>query len=327
MKGAIIGGGFFAGFHMDAWQRMPDVEIVAVVDTDAGCAKEFAEKWSVPRIYGDVREMIALERPDFVDIATRPEAHLHLTALAAAAKTNVICQKPMAPTWEESVAMVDVCRENGVRLLMHENWRWQPWYREIQRRLPDLGSVHYLGFRMRTGDGRGSMPYPTQPYFAQMPRLLIYETLVHFIDTARYLLGEIDTVHCQTQRLNPAIAGEDAAQIHLRFAIGAVAVIDANRINGKMPPPVAFGVALIEGSKGRISMSGEGDLRFDEVPIAFAKPTTGYKGDSILAMQRHFVDCLRSGDRCESEGSDYLATVRTVFACYESANLGEVVRL
>ena len=126
MKGAIVGGGFFAGFHMDAWQRMPDVEIVAVVDTDAGRAKEFAEKWNIPRVYGDVREMIALERPDFVDIATRPEAHLHLTALAAEAKVHVICQKPMAPTWEESVAMVDVCRENGVRLLMHENWRWQP---------------------------------------------------------------------------------------------------------------------------------------------------------------------------------------------------------
>ena len=178
---------------------------------------------------------------------------------------------------------------------------------------------------MRTGDGRGSMPYPTQPYFAQMPRLLIYETLVHFIDTARYLLGEIDTVHCQTQRLNPAIAGEDAAQIHLKFVNGAVAVIDANRINGKMPPPVAFGVALIEGSKGRIAMSGEGDLRFDEMPIAYSKPLTGYKGDSILAMQRHFVDCLRTGEPCESEGADYLGTVRAVFAFYESAESNRTV--
>jgi predicted dehydrogenase len=333
MKGAIVGGGFFAGFHMDAWVRMPEVSIAAIVDTDAPRAREFAAKWGIPNVYADLREMLAVERPDFVDIATRPEAHLHLTALAAQAKTHVICQKPMAPSWEESVAMVDVCRENGVRLLMHENWRWQPWYREIRRRLPELGQIHYAGFRMRTGDGRGESPYPSQPYFARMPRLLIYETLVHFIDTCRYLLGDIESVYCRTQRLNPLIAGEDAALIQLQFADGAVAVIDANRIAGAMPPPVAFAEAVIEGSEARIAMTGEGDLSLrlygaaNDLALTFEKPATGYKGDSILAMQRHFVESLRGGQLCESEGLDYLKTVRAVFACYESAACDAVVRI
>lgn len=332
MKGAIAGGGFFAGFHMDAWQRMPDVEIAAVVDTDRIRAQVFAEQWKIPNVYADIREMLAVERPDFVDIATRPEAHLHLTALVAAAKTHVICQKPMAPTLEESVAMVDICKQQHVRLLLHENWRWQPWYREVHRRIEDLGTMHYAGFRMRTGDGRGPAPYPSQPYFASMPKLLIYETLVHFLDTCRFLLGEIESVYCQTQRLNPLIAGEDAAQIHLRFVSGAVALIDANRIVGTMPPPVAFGEALFEGSKARMTMSGDGDLHIrrhgqDDQQIVYDKPATGYKGDSILAMQRHFVTCLRTGEHCESEGEDYLNTVRAVFACYESAEANATVRL
>jgi D-apiose dehydrogenase len=329
MKGAIVGGGYFARFHMDAWQRMPEeARIVAVVDTDLARAREFASQWGIAKVYGDVREMLAVERPDFVDIATRPEVHLPLTTLAAEAKAHVICQKPMAPTWEDSVAMVEVCRNHGVRLSMHENWRWQPWYREMRRQLPALGTPHYLGFRMRTGDGRGAAPYPSQPYFAQMPRLLIYETLVHFIDTARFLLGEIESVYCQTQRLNPLIAGEDAVQIHLRFRGGAVAVIDANRISGSMPPPVAFGEALLEGDQARISMSGEGDLRIrrygeeEDQPIPFHKPSVGYKGDSILALQRHLIECLQTGRQSESEGSDYLRTVRGVFGCYESAGSG-----
>jgi D-apiose dehydrogenase len=323
MQGALVGGGFFAGFHMDAWRRMgntDDVEISWLVEPDPIRAVQFG----IPNVFPSFEALLESgQKPDFVDIATRPDLHLPLTRMAAEAKIQVICQKPMAPSWEECVEMVDVCRRNGVRLLMHENWRWQPWYREMKRH--DLGALHYLGFRMRTGDGRGPTPYAAQPYFAQMPRLLIYETLVHFLDTARYLMGEIASVYCQTQRLNPMIAGEDAAQIHLRFVSGATGVIDANRISGVSPSPVAFGEALLEGADARIRMSDTGDLWIRQngtsidAPIAYDKPEIGYKGDSILALQRHFLDCLRTGQTCESEGEDYLKTVRAVFACYESA--------
>lgn len=301
-----------------------EATIEALVEPDPARAQAFAAKWRIANVYASLDEYLAAgHKPDFADIATRPDTHLALTRAAAAAGLHVICQKPMAPSWEECVEMVEVCASHGVRLLIHENWRWQPWYREIKRR--DLGSLHYLGFRMRTGDGRGPNPYASQPYFVQMPRLLIYETLVHFLDTARYLMGEVESVYCQTQKLNPVIAGEDAAQIHIRFASGATGVIDANRIAGVSPSPVAFGEALIEGSDARITMSDTGDLAIrmhgssDSRRIRYDKPEGGYKGDSILAMQRHFVNCLGSGAPCESEGGEYLKTVRLVFACYESA--------
>ncbi|MCI0704384.1 MAG: gfo/Idh/MocA family oxidoreductase, partial [Planctomycetia bacterium] len=58
-------------------------------------------------------------------------------------------------------------------------------------------------------------------------------------------------------------------------------------------------------------------------------PTTseGYKGDSVRATQLHLLDSLRSGQKTESEGRDYLNTVRAVFACYQSAETGRVVTL
>jgi predicted dehydrogenase len=42
-----------------------------------------------------------------------------------------------------------------------------------------------------------------------MPRLLLYETGVHFLDTFRFLGGEMESVFCQTDRINPTIQGED----------------------------------------------------------------------------------------------------------------------
>src|SRR4029434_7377773 len=111
----------------------------------------------------------------------------------------------MAPTWEDCLAMVEACEAAGVRLLIHENWRWQPWYREARRLLDaeTLGKVFQISAQWRTGDGRGPTPYQAQPYFSEMPLLLVYETLVHLLDTFRFLGGELASVYCLNRRINP----------------------------------------------------------------------------------------------------------------------------
>ncbi|HWR51539.1 MAG TPA: Gfo/Idh/MocA family oxidoreductase [Bryobacteraceae bacterium] len=329
MNVVMIGAGYFAQFHADAWNRIPGLRIAAVADPDRDRASAFAARWKIPAVYANAEDAIRRERPAFVDIVTRPETHLELTALAAAHCVPIICQKPMAGTASECEEMVRVCEDAGVRLVIHENWRWQPWYREV-RRLIDagtLGTVFHLGFRMRTGDGRGPEPYTAQPYFRTMPRLLIYETLVHFLDTFRFLAGEIESVYCVTRHINPVIAGEDCAVIELRFATGARGLIDANRISGPTEPEVAFGELSVEGERGAVRLAPDGSLWLSEYPGAarphsFAAPEEGYKGDSVKAMQEHFVECLRTARPAETEGRAYLRTVALVEACYRSADSG-----
>lgn len=334
LRGAIIGAGYFAGYQAEGWQRVSDVEIVAVVDPVLERAQTFAKQWQITAVYPDVAALFAHETLDFVDIATRPDSHVALVEAAAAQQIHVICQKPMAPTWDECVAMVQHCREAQVRLLIHENWRWQAWYREIKTLIDAdvLGPIFHLGFCMRSGDGRGAEPYPVQPYFRDMPQLLIYETLVHFLDTFRFLAGEIASVFCQTHHLNPHIVGEDCVLIQLEFVNRAQGLIDANRIAGAVPPDVAFGVLTLEGERGALRMNGQGDLfvtRYGqpEVQHHYEKPSHGYKGDSVKAAQEHFAACLRTGAPCESEGSEYLKTARAMFACYEAAATGAKVQL
>lgn len=334
LRGALIGAGYFANFQAEAWQRIAGVRIGAVVDSVPGKARAFSEKWSIGAAYESVEEMLDRERLDFADIATRPESHLALTGDVAGRGIHVICQKPMAPVWEDCVAMVEACEASGVRLLMHENWRWQPWYREAKRLLNAgaLGGPFHVSFLLRTGDGRGPEPYSVQPYFRQMPRLLIYETLVHFLDTFRFLLGEMISVYCQTRRLNPVICGEDEALVQIQFANGATGLIDANRISGPVPAELAMGHFRLEGDRAMIRLTPDGYLWLTEYPHRerehrFSTTTEGYKGDSVHATQVHLADCLRSDQRCESEGREYLKTVRAVFACYRSAEIGQVVSL
>ncbi len=333
-KGILIGAGNFARFQAEAWRRIPVAEIVAVADPLPGKARNFADEFEIPRAYDSAEEAIDRERPDFVDIATRPDSHLELTHSAARRGIHVICQKPMAPTWEDCVGMLEACEGAKVRLLIHENWRWQPWYREA-RRLIDagaLGRVFQLSAQWRTGDGRGSEPFAAQPYFRQMPRLLVYETLVHLLDTFRFLGGDIASVFCQNRRVNPIIVGEDQSLILVTFQSGIPGLIDANRISGPAELPLAVNDLKVEGDLAMLCLSPDGRLWLTEYGQAerehlFSTTAEGYKGDSVRATQQHLIDCLRSGQPSESEGRNYLKTVGAVFACYRSAETGQPVAL
>jgi predicted dehydrogenase len=230
----------------------------------------------------------------------------------------------MAPSMAECVAMCEACERAGVRLLIHENWRWQPWYRELKRLLDQdfVGQPFQYSFFWRTGDGRGPEAYPNQPYFRQMPRLMIYESLVHILDTFRYLGGEMQIQSCQTARLNPSIVGEDYAVIVSRFDSDAVGLIDANRFTGPVPAPVAMGTCLVEGTAGMVRVTPHGELFLTPVGakeerLSFQPSNEGYKGDSVYATQAHLLEGLRSGAETESEGRNYLRTVALVEACYE----------
>ncbi len=330
----MIGAGYFAQFQAEAWRRVEGARIVAVADALPGRAEAFAERFGIARAYQNVEETLERERPDFVDIVTSPDTHLELVRLAANCGAQVICQKPMAPNREECLAMIGACVHAKVRLFIHENWRWQPWFRAIKGLLDQgaVGRPFYASFVMRNSDGRGPEPFPAQPYFRTMERLMVYEMAVHFLDTFRFLLGEFSSVFCRMGRVNPAVKGEDYALIQLAFENGADGLIDANRISGPARREPISEELIVEGDRGKIRLARDCriwlyDYGDSETPLDYAIPSEGYRGDSVRATQQHFISCLRTGEPCESEGESYLKTVAAVFACYDSAETGQAVSL
>src|SRR5262249_6739772 len=150
------------------------------------CAAEFGG-----RPYEDLDRLLETERPDFLDLVTRPATHLSLVRIAADRGLPVLCQKPMAENWNDCLAIAEVARRSRLRLMMNENWRWQPWYRRVRELLHQgaIGPTLFYRFSARRRDGLGPTPYPHQPYFKDMPRLIVFEFLVHYLDTARFLFG------------------------------------------------------------------------------------------------------------------------------------------
>jgi predicted dehydrogenase len=180
------------------------------------------------------------------------------------------------------------------------------------------------------GDGWGPNAYlPRQPYFLSQPRLLVHETGVHFIDTFRYLAGEITRVSAWLRRLNPAIQGEDCGLLVFEFASGAIGLWDANRYNEpNLPPPDArytFGEFLLEGNAGSIRLYLDGRITVQQLggreeEIAYAHDRRGFAGDCCHLTQRHFVERLLDGRPFETSGSEYLKTLAVEEAVYRSAS-------
>ena len=335
-RAVSIGAGYFSGFQYEAWNRIPEVTVTAISNRTESKARKKMAEYAIPRFYADWREMIDRERPDFVDVITPPETHSEICAHAAAAGAAIICQKPLAPALDESRRIVEIARDTPVRFMVHENFRWQPWYREIKRVLQEcvVGAPTHLYFRLRTGDGWGEDAYlARQPFFRDYPRLLVYETAVHFIDTFRYLLGEIVEVYAKLRRLNPVIRGEDAGQIFFSFECGATAILDANRFNEAEvdAPRYTFGDLRLDATRGHLAMEADSSMRIKPLgePVRaheYARANRNFAGDCVFSLQRHFVDCLLSGDEFESHGEDYLKTLAVVDAVYESARTGHAVQ-
>jgi predicted dehydrogenase len=333
LRGVAIGAGYFSRFQYEAWTRIPEVEITALCNRNEERAQPLMEEYGIARHYSDYREMVEKEKPDFVDIITPPETHREMCAFAGERGVHVICQKPLAPSFQEATAIVEAARAAGIRFMVHENWRFQPWYRQI-RRLLDAQAVgeklHSLAFRMRMGDGWGQDAYlARQPHFRDYPRLLVYETGVHFIDTFRYLAGRVERVYARLRRLNPVIAGEDCGILVFDFSSGAVGLLDANRYNEPNFPNPRYtsGELLVEGNRGSLRLYGDGRITVqplgeDEREYAYAHEDRGFGGDCCYATQRHFVDRMLDRSPFEISGEEYLQTLAVQEAVYESAATG-----
>lgn len=343
LKVVTIGAGYFAGFHVDGWVRNPDVTLAGLADLDAAKAARLLAERAGPghpaRIDTDPARLLAAVGPDIVDIAAPPAAHLALIRLALGTGARaVICQKPFCGTLEQARAAVRLIADAGRLVVVHENFRFQPWYRAIRTELAAgrVGELYQIGFRMRPGDGRGPDAYLSrQPYFQKMPRFMIHETAVHWIDTFRYLIGEPEAVFADLRRLNPAIAGEDAGFLLFRYPGGRRALFDGNRLVDHAADNTRYtmGECLVEGSAGAIALDGYGRLTFratgerDWQPIGDEPTTAGFGGDSVHALQKHVSDHLLTGSPIENDAASYLRNLEIEEALYGSAADGRVVQV
>ena len=305
---------------------MSRADLVGVCDLDADRAKA-----SGVAAFTQLDAMLEALKPDIVDVILPPvEQAAAIKSSIAAGVTAIICQKPFCVDADEAQVITALADDAGIPLIIHENFRFQPWYRYIKSELDAgrIGQVNQVTFRLRPGDGQGPDAYlDRQPYFQKMPQLLIHETGVHFIDVFRYLLGDATDVYADLRKVNPVIAGEDAGYVVFNHPNDVRAVFDGNRSldHAAANTRCTMGEGLFEGTQGTLRLHGDGSVTFrnfgcvgEEVLLS---PDThdGFGGDCTHALQAHVVAGLLDGTPLENEARDYLCVIAAERAIYRSA--------
>ncbi len=325
---AVVGAGYFAQFHVQGWQAA-GADVVAVCDTDVAKARDMAERFAVPAVFGQASAMLAQTQPELVDIVLPPSAQADVLRLSLARGIPAVCQKPFGVDSAEAVALTEEAERCNTLLVIHENFRFSPWFRECKRLIDagHFGRLHGITFRLRTGDGQGPQAYmERQPYFQRMPRLLIRETGVHYVDTFRYLMGNVVAVTARLRRLNPHIVGEDAGLVIFEFADERTGLFDGNRLNDHPAdnPRTTMGEMWLEGERGVMRLDGHARLWWKphqgpEAEHCYPSfPYEGPFGGACAALQAHVLAHMQSGAPIENDARSYLDVVRVQDAIYAS---------
>ncbi len=335
---AAVGAGYFSRFQYEAWARLEDVDLVATANRTREGAEDIARTYNIANVFQSVPEMLDAVTPDLLDVITPPATHLAAIEAAAARGVDVICQKPFCEHLTQARAATEIAATAGIRLIIHENFRFQPWHRQIGAMVAagEIGQPYQTTFRLRPGDGQGPEAYlERQPYFQTMERFLVHETAIHLIDTFRYLFGDVSHVYADLRRLNPVIAGEDAGLILFDFANGARGLFDGNRLADHRATNrrLTMGEMLIEGEKGSIELNGDGEIRFrahgenEYRTINYDWQDHGFGGDCVYLLQRAAVAGLRGEQSIENTAEQYLTNLAIEEAVYRSSAEGRKVAL
>jgi D-apiose dehydrogenase len=336
LKGALIGCGFFAVNQMHGWRDAEGAEMVAICDSNPERLKIVGDQFCINCRFADAAEMFAGGGFDFVDIATTVQSHLPLVMMAAAHGIPVICQKPFALNIADAKTMVEACRKDGVPLMVHENFRFQSPIQAVHKALNsgEIGEAFWGRFSFRSGYD----VFSGQPYLASGKRFIIEDLGIHVLDIARCVLGDVKSLTARTKRVNPVIAGEDVATMLLDHDSGATSVVDCSYATKLSTEPFPETLIELDGTLGtirlhqgyRLEVNGKNGHRIENVSpqlLPWASRPWHNIQESVLAIQRHWIACLKTRQEPATSGADNLKTFALVEAAYQSAASGVIVQL
>ncbi|GGZ70699.1 Gfo/Idh/MocA family protein [Streptomyces echinoruber] len=242
--GVLATGGIAAAFAADLVD-LPDAELVAVASRTREAARAFAERFGVPRAYGDWEALARDEDIDVVYVATPHAAHRAAAGLCLEAGRNVLCEKPFTLNVRQAEELVALAREHG-RFLMEAMWMYcNPLVRRLKA-LVDDGAIGEV--RTVHADFGLSGPFPPA-HRLRDPALgggALLDLGVYPVAFAQLLLGEPTDVTARAV-LSPEGVDVQTGAL-LSWESGALASVHCSIVGGTAT------TASVTGSEGRIDV-------------------------------------------------------------------------
>lgn len=326
----IIGAGRIGSLHAKSIAyNVPTAKVVGITDVFAESAQKVAKELNIPKIYNDYKEMLSDSEIDAVLICSSTDTHADIAIEAAQAGKHIFCEKPVDLTPEKVRAVIDAQKKAGVKLQVGFNRRFDHNFAKVKAMVKngDIGEVHIIKITSRD-------PAPPPSEYSAVSGGMFLDMTIHDFDMARFLAGsEITEVYANaTCLVDPAIgeAGDvDTAVISLKFANGAVGVIDNSR-------KAAYGYDQrieVFGSKGaavaandtetNVTFMGENGVISDKPLYFFLERYMQSFRDEML----QFVDAVLNDKPTPTNVEDGLYSILVALAAKKSVAEGRPVKI
>jgi predicted dehydrogenase len=237
----VVGTRFGALCHVPAFAAQPDVEVVAIAGRDPARTTAVAAKLGIPRAYAGHRRMLDRCELDLLTVATPPETHASICFDAIACGVGILCEKPLAPTPEQALRLVEAADAAGVVHGTCFEFRFAPSRAAVASHMAAIGAPRVVSALEVSGLGPA---FPCPP-----SRATLHGS--HTVDMLLQLLGPVGTVAGAT------IGSDGGYAAVLELASGAIATLAASQ-------RVAQGARRLEvwGTEGAMSLLDERQLLY-----------------------------------------------------------------
>ncbi|MDO4575796.1 MAG: Gfo/Idh/MocA family oxidoreductase [Planctomycetia bacterium] len=340
----IIGCGMISNFHAKAIQSLPNARLVACFDVFEASAQRLSEATGC-RAYTKLEDFLADPELEIVTIGTPSGAHLDPAVAAAKAGKHVIVEKPLEITLARCDEIIRVCRENGVKLATVFHSRFHDSSMAMKNAIESgkfgrltVGDAYVKWFRSQqyydSGAWRGTWKLDGGG--------ALMNQAIHSVDLLTWLMGPVVEIQAIFDCLDhERIEVEDTAVASLRFASGALGVIEASTAIY----PGYLKKIEIHGSQGSATLEEEDLIRWDfaeKTPedeailagMANRKSSGGGAADpSAIDFHGHaklfadMVDAIENDREPKINGPEGRRAVEIILGIYKSAETGQAVRL
>lgn len=315
-RAAIVGCGQMGRWHLEAYQRNADVEVVAAADSSAAAAERFAAATGV-RVYGSHAQMLAAERVDAISVCTVPTSHREIVLDALEAGVHVLCEKPLATSLRDAREMAAAAERMRLHLLPAFKFRFFDEVREAKALIERgaLGPVVSARL-MFAADLDMSGKWFADPELAGGG--IVMDNGSHAFDLIEFLLGPIASVAGTAGRYRP-LKVEDSALLTCGLRDGATVTVHMTW--SVAVAPAAYleiygreGTALLDAGGLNYKLALWSDWKR-------AANTTDVRG-AFARQIKHFVDAVR-GTGPSLVGPDAgVCAQRLIEAAYDSIHSG-----
>ena len=235
LNAAVIGIGSMGKNHARIYADLPDVNLVAVADSNEEASKNISEKYTC-KPYTDYKEMIQNEKLDVVSIAVPTKLHKQVALDVIEKGINVLIEKPIASSVEEGKKIIEFASKKKVKLMAGHIERFNPAVIELKKRLDnnELGKIFKIDVN-RVG------PFPGRIRDVGV----VIDLAVHDLDIIRYLTNsEVEKIHAETEK-KIHTDHEDLLSAILKLKNGVICNLNVNWLT-----PTKIRKLYITGEKG-----------------------------------------------------------------------------